>query len=84
MVNAGDGVSYEEFARATLNLGGFETEKLETIDGDSLSRPAPRPKNSRLKCLFSEALGLPALPFWEGALKEFVGSYNQADKAGQR
>jgi hypothetical protein len=34
--------------------------------------------------LFSEALGLPALPFWEVALKEFVGSHNSADNAGQR
>lgn len=80
VVNAGNGVSYEEFARAALDRGGYEAENLETIDKDSLNRPASRPGNSRLKCLFSEALGLPALPLWEEALEEFVGS----GKAGQR
>jgi dTDP-4-dehydrorhamnose reductase len=84
VVNAGTGASYEEFARAALNLGGFETASVETIDGDSLNRPAPRPRNSRLQCLFSEALGLPKLPFWKVALEEFVGTYHQPDKAGQR
>jgi len=82
--NAGNGASYEEFARAALNLGGFETENVETVDVNSLKRPAPRPRNSRLKCLISEAIGLPALPFWEDALKEFVGSNYYADRAGQR
>lgn len=80
-VNAGNGVSYEEFARAALNLGGFETEKVEPVDVDSLHRPAPRPRNSRLKCLFSERFGLPPLPFWERALQEFVGSSYQTDQA---
>jgi dTDP-4-dehydrorhamnose reductase len=84
VVNAGNGVSYEEFARAALDLGGFEAEEVETIDMNSLKRPAPRPRNSRMKCLISEAIGLPALPFWEDALKEFVGSAYQADTAGQR
>lgn len=84
VVNAGNGVSYEEFARAALDRGGYEAKSLETVDGDSLNRPAPRPRNSRLKCLFSEAVGLPGLPFWEEALEEFVGSYYHSDKAGQR
>jgi dTDP-4-dehydrorhamnose reductase len=84
VVNAGNGASYEEFARAALNLGGFEAEDVETIDVNSLKRPAPRPRNSRLKCLISEAVGLPSLPFWEDAVKEFVGLSYQADKAGQR
>jgi dTDP-4-dehydrorhamnose reductase len=84
VVNAGNGVSYEEFARAALDRGGYEAENLETVDVDSLNRPAPRPRNSRLKCLFSEAVGLPGLPSWEGALEEFVGSYYHSDKAGQR
>ena len=83
VVNAGKGVSYEEFARATLNLGGSKTENLERVDGDSLHRPAPRPRNSRLKCLFSEAVGLTALPFWEVALEEFVGSSYQTNHARQ-
>jgi len=84
VVNAGNGVSYEEFARAALDQGGYEAEKLETVDQNSLNRPAPRPRNSRLKCLFSEAVGLPALPFWEVGLKDFVSSHYLADNAGKR
>jgi len=79
-VNAGDGVSYQEFARAALNTGGYEGIEVEPIDGDALNRPAPRPRNSRLKCLLSEAVGLPAMPFWGAALEEFVGSHYQTQK----
>lgn len=84
VVNAGNGVSYLEFARAALNTGGYESTKIETVDGDSLNRPAPRPRNSRLKCLLSEAVGLPALPFWERALGEFVSSYYPGDRSKAR
>lgn len=71
-VNAGDGVSFEEFARAVLDAGGFSHTKLESVEMDSLKRPAPRPRNSRLKCLLSEAVGLAPLPFWEDSVREFV------------
>ena len=39
---------------------------------DSLPRPAPRPRNSKLKCLLSEAIGLPPLPHWQEGLAHFV------------
>jgi dTDP-4-dehydrorhamnose reductase len=84
VVNAGNGVSYEEFARAALNTGGFHSINVEPVDEEALGRPAPRPRNSRLKCLLSEAVGLPALPFWEDALEEFVGSHQSARGAGPR
>jgi dTDP-4-dehydrorhamnose reductase len=41
---------------------------------DSLERPAPRPRNSRLRCLLSEAIGLKPLPDWHDALAEFVSA----------
>ena len=72
VVNAGAGVSYEEFARAALDLGGYSSMNLEPVAMDSLNRPAPRPRNSRLKCLLSEAIGLPPLPFWNDALRAFA------------
>ena len=72
VVNAGEGVSYEEFTRAALDLGGYQSTDLETVDSDSLKRPAPRPANSRLRCLLSEQIGLAALPFWKDSLREFV------------
>lgn len=72
VVNAGDGVSYEEFARKALELSGHIGTEIESVEMDSLHRPAPRPRNSRLKCLLSEAIGLPPLPFWQDSLREFV------------
>lgn len=72
VVNAGDGVSYEEFAHAALEAGGVATASLESVGMHSLDRPAPRPKNSRLKCLSSVALGLPPLPFWKDSLRDYV------------
>jgi dTDP-4-dehydrorhamnose reductase len=72
VVNAGDGASYEEFARRALDLGGFGGTALESIETDALQRPAPRPRNSRLKCLLSEAIGLTPLPDWRDALADFV------------
>lgn len=72
VVNGGPGVSYEEFARAALEASGNSTTLLETIEMDSLKRPAPRPRNSRLQCLLSPAAGLAPLPFWKDSLSEFV------------
>jgi dTDP-4-dehydrorhamnose reductase len=72
VVNEGDGVSYREFAQEALIAGGITGASLEGVEMDSLSRPAPRPRNSRLKCLTSAALGLAPLPFWKDSLKDFV------------
>jgi dTDP-4-dehydrorhamnose reductase len=72
VVNSGDGASFETFSREALRLAGLDTGKLEIVNGDSLGRPAPRPHNSRLKCLVSEAIGLSPLRSWQGALAHFV------------
>ena len=72
VVNAGDGVSYEEYARTALDLAGVAEARIEGIEMDSLQRPAPRPRNSRLRCLTSSQLGLPPLPYWKDSLKDFV------------
>ena len=47
--------------------------EIESILTDSLKRPAPRPRNSRLRCLLSEAVGLAPLRDWRAALEEFAG-----------
>jgi dTDP-4-dehydrorhamnose reductase len=39
---------------------------------DSLRRDAPRPRNSRLRCLLSPALGLAPLRDWQAALQDFI------------
>ena len=51
---------------------GFDKNLLEPASADSLKRPAPRPKSSKLACLFSEKFGLAPLPQWEAALAEFL------------
>jgi dTDP-4-dehydrorhamnose reductase len=73
VVNAGAGASYEEFARMALDLSGCgATNQLVSVDVDSLERVAPRPRNSRLKCLLSEAIGLTPLPPWQDSLRSFA------------
>jgi dTDP-4-dehydrorhamnose reductase len=72
VTNSGAGVSYEEFARAALNVADCRKAELEVVSMNTLTRPAPRPRNSRLRCLLSEAVGLPALPDWETSLKVFA------------
>ncbi|HEY9284085.1 MAG TPA: dTDP-4-dehydrorhamnose reductase, partial [Pyrinomonadaceae bacterium] len=73
VTNAGDGTSFEGFAREALRLAGCDDSRLESVSMDSLDRPAPRPRDSRLRCLLSPAVGLPALPDWRDALREYVG-----------
>lgn len=72
VVNSGAGASFEEFTRAALKAAGCEAVEIESVSMSALQRPAPRPRNSRLRCLLSEAVGLPALPDWESALSVFA------------
>jgi len=72
VVNSGDGASFETFSREALRLAGLDNVRLEVVNGDSLGRPAPRPHNSRLKCLLSDAIGLPPLRRWEEGLAHFI------------
>jgi dTDP-4-dehydrorhamnose reductase len=72
VVNAGEGASYEGFARAAVGAAGLHDALIESVATDSLHRPAPRPRNSRLRCLISEAIGLRPLRDWREALAEFA------------
>jgi dTDP-4-dehydrorhamnose reductase len=74
VVNAGDGVSFADFAASALQKAGFDEDLLQPITLDSLGRPAPRPRNSRLRCLVSEALGLEPLPQWQDSLSQFIAA----------
>ena len=78
VVNSGDGSSFETFSREALRLAGLDHAQIEVVSGDSLGRPAPRPHNSRLKCLLSEAIGLAPLRSWEAALAHFVSNISPA------
>jgi len=71
VVNAGDGATYEEFTRTALEFAKIRTD-IHVVSMNSLKRPAPRPANSRLKCLLTGAIGLEPLPNWKESLKRFV------------
>jgi dTDP-4-dehydrorhamnose reductase len=72
VVNSGEGTSFEGFARAAVEITGATEVEIESISMDSLKRPAPRPRNSRMRCLVSEAMGLAPLRDWRDALGEFA------------
>lgn len=72
IVNRGEGTSYQEFALTALAAAQCDATRVTPISMDDLNRPASRPRNARLRCLLSEAIGLVPLPFWQDALKDFV------------
>lgn len=58
----------EIFSQLKLN------QKLLPCSTDEFPRPAPRPANSRLDKMMLRITGLPAMPHWKAALKEFLDS----------
>lgn len=80
VVNAGDGASFETFARAAFDVAGIDSSQLHPATVAELNRPAPRPRNSRLFCLLSEAIGLAPMRDWRAALKDFVTTESVRDK----
>ena len=72
VVNGGEGATFETFTREALRIAGCEPGFVESVSMNSLARPAPRPRNSKMKCLLSEAIGLPPLPHWQEGLAHFV------------
>ena len=78
VVNAGQGASFAEFARQALATAGLDTALMQEVSLDTLRRSARRPRNSRLKCLLSEAIGLGQLPYWQDALRDFIAAQSSA------
>lgn len=72
VVNSGEGASFEMFTREALRLANQSTVVVEPVLTDSLERPAPRPRYSKLKCLLSPAIGLPPMRMWQEGLADFV------------
>ena len=71
VVNSGPGVSFEEFTRKAVALIGNRDVVVESVSSDALNRPAKRPRNSRMRCLLTEKIGLSPLRDFESALEEF-------------
>jgi len=74
MANAGEGTSYAGFLR---ELAGDSLE-FEEVSADALRRPAPRPRNTRLRCLVQEAIGFEPLPDWRDAVRDFLETESSA------
>ncbi len=72
VVNSGEGASFELFTREALTMASLPADMVESVTMASFPRPAPRPRNSKLKCLLSDAIGLPPLRSWQEALADFV------------
>ena len=72
VVNSGEGASFETFTREALRITNCPMDLVESVSMDSLPRPAPRPRNSRMKCILSPAIGLPRLRPWQEALAVFI------------
>jgi dTDP-4-dehydrorhamnose reductase len=69
VTNAGDGASYAGFARNAAEINGYDMNLIEDISVDSLQRPAPRPRSSKLVTLNTK---LAPLPDWKKALETFL------------
>jgi len=75
VVNAGAGASFAEFAQFAAQTAGFEPSLVEHVPLEALPRPAARPRNSKLRCVVSEALGLKPLPTWQDGLTRFIAGH---------
>lgn len=72
VTNEGSGTSYAGYAEKVCDLAGIDRSLLEYTTADELKRPAPRPRNARLKCVRAAEAGFEPLPHWEDALERFV------------
>lgn len=81
VVNSGAGASFNEFIETGVKMAGLDPALVESVSMDSLARPAPRPRNSRLRCLLSPAIGLDDMPHWRDALREHVDRTAQAARS---
>jgi dTDP-4-dehydrorhamnose reductase len=64
--------TWMQFARMALDLAGLDEIQIAQVTRAELGQPAARPRNSAMRCLLSERLGLAPLRTWEEALKEFI------------
>lgn len=74
VTNSGEGTTYEGFA---CSIAGVDQSLIESVSFADLKRPAPRPQNSKLRCLISEKFGLEPLPHWKKSLDEYIETLKQ-------
>jgi len=72
VANAGEGVSYADFARRVTAILGLDEKLVTEVEAKEIVRAAPRPRNSRLRSTRNSEINLPELRDWSGALTEFL------------
>ncbi len=77
VTNSGEGASFETFAREALKIANCPVDAITPVSMESLQRPAPRPRNSRMKCVLSPAIGLAPLRPWQEAVADFVAELSE-------
>lgn len=63
--------TWYELAQEIFSIAGV-TQNVEPCTTQEFPRPAPRPANSRLDKMMLRIHGLPPMPHWKDALKEFM------------
>lgn len=76
VTNTGEGTSYAGFARKIAGIKNYDPALIENVLADSMQRPAPRPRSSKLASVVLEKNNLAPLPDWEKALENFLKSEN--------
>jgi len=75
VVNSGV-CTYKDFAEEAARLVGLSDAEaarlIEPITEAEMNRAAPRPRNTPMRCLLSEELGLAPLRDWRAALADYV------------
>lgn len=64
--------SWYEFAKLALDMAGLGEVEIVPVTRDELRQAAARPRNSAMRCLVSEKMGLAPLRHWRDALADFV------------
>ena len=83
VTNSGAGTTYAGFAAKIAEIIAplVNSNLIETVSFADLKRPAPRPQNSKLRCLISEKYGFKPLPDWETALTLYLAQIASQSQA---
>lgn len=66
--------SWYEFAKTIFRLAGYSELTVTPCSTEAFPRPAPRPHYSALSKQKLKQVGLPPMPPWQQALKQFIAS----------
>ncbi len=79
VVNSGSRTSFYEFALEVCEINQLDKSLVEGSLADSLQRPAKRPVNSSLECLYSAYSGIEPMPGWQESLRLFIEQEKNSD-----